>query len=281
MSFEASVAEAIEDLLRGGLTTTSQATLQVLESAFQEAARQGRLRLGLAIRGTLEELRRYCEGSPEFSARRLQALQTRAWLLAKKPPEEPGKPDLRSELELVGLGVQLKRLSGDHVAIEWRLRALFDKQPLIWSSVSPHKWKEDVPLEAYLAIPLKQGFAPAVFLEGKVVKLSHCLVNDGRLSLKPESQAHIQEPFREWETLAEKPDRTVWQNYRPSPLDNETEPQQEVLLEDGTYGLLHYHRCQRIFQPLSRLTRTGPEFLNIDRGKVNPKLALKVFYKTK
>jgi hypothetical protein len=48
-------------------------------------------------------------------------------------------------------------------------RAGGDKEKLVWSCVFPLPPGKEVPPEAFLQLPLRQGFKPQLFLDGVVV----------------------------------------------------------------------------------------------------------------
>ena len=127
---------AVEDMLLSGLTTASEATRQMLNVAFQEAARLRLLRLGSTLRVANEELGRFTRNDPDFSRKRLALFLNRTWLLSHGLARALREKDdaqltllLRApantgvdRLEVVTLGVVKKVIRGVVVTFEFRLR---------------------------------------------------------------------------------------------------------------------------------------------------------------
>ena len=248
---------AVEELLLGGLTTASQATQQALNVAFQEASRFGLLRLGSTLRAANEELGRYVRQVPEFSRKRLFFFLNRAWLLghglaraARDNDQAAWERILFSNvsqpvdrLDVVALGVS-KKASSAFCAFEFRLRAVDDGRPLLWSCVFPVKPGSDLPAEAYLQLPQKQKFVGAVFLDRKAVVIEKAAVSVdaagvGRIALNDQSTVVAGEPFTEWTRFMSWHPGTAAERIRahqPGPLDLEVELQEEIVLADYEIG---------------------------------------------
>ncbi len=253
------VAAAIEDLLLGGLTATSSTTVRILEACFQEAARARLLRLGICLRAAAEELARFSVPNSGFSAGRLQTLLSRAWVLSRAIERaiadkdaallarllEPTLEEPCDQLEAVTLGVIPRIVAGSYVAFEFRLRAtrsssLSRTSSLLWSCILPFRKDSAVPMEAYLLMPLKQGFVPALFLERKRVvfsqiTISHTPAGSVRLFLGDKSRVSAGEAPVDWKALAcWDPAAAVnrLSRHEPSPLDLDTDPEEEVFLEN-------------------------------------------------
>lgn len=252
------VVVLIEELVLNGLSGASQATLERLEQAFQETARAGHLRLGLCLRAAGEEMAAFLKAEDEFSARRLYASLVRAWWLARRPVPAAAAPQLYGQLEVVAVGVSPRLVSGGLVAFDWRLRRLDDGRALLWSCLVPHRWPGDVPLEVMLAVPQKQGFAPASLLERRRLHFQNCTVAAGRLSLGPDSKLRLGEPFQAWSELIGW-DKAGWrsqlQAYRPGPSDSELELQAEICL---TRYQLHEDRVEADGVSFSLVIPRGP-----------------------
>ena len=258
----ASVTRCIEELMLGGLTVASRATCQTLELAFKEAARVRLLRLAVCLRSAAEELARYERGDEAFSRHRLHAHLVRAWLLSTAieravGDEHAGALDTLlgspsempfDRLEVVGIGVIPRIVAGAYVAFELRLRALeaadggiLPGTPLTWSCVIPHKTAGDVPPEAFLALPQRQGFSPAIFLERRRVVLERCAVivepsGARRISLGGQSKVTPGAPVASWPLQPWDPAPFLERlaSYRPLPTDLDVELREEVLLDGAS-----------------------------------------------
>jgi len=183
------LAVAIEELLLTGLTTASEATIQILNISFQEASRAGLLRLGSTLRVACEELIRYTREQPEFSSKRFSFFLNRTWLLSKgllKAIKEDDRDEFErltwsvpvtpcEKLEVVTLGVSKKYVAGAFCSFEFRMRSvgtagegIEEGQKLIWSVVFPVKPKQDIPPESFLHLPQKQKFIAYCLVEGRI-----------------------------------------------------------------------------------------------------------------
>jgi hypothetical protein len=269
------LARSAEELLRGGLTTASEATRQKLGVAFQEASRVRLLRLGSTLRGAHEELGRFTRNEAGFSRRRLCFFLNRAWLLSHGLARALRAGDDREferlvwvpagvpvgRLEVVTLGVAKRVAAGAFVAFEFRLRAVAAAGPvaagqrLAWSCVFPVKPGVNISAEVYLHLPRKQQFPASHFLEGRTLVLEQVAValdeHGGRVSLGEASTVTRGEPFTAWEQFQSWDPREALarvEAHRPGPLDLEVELQEEVVLHgweigepaDGTDGQTVY-----------------------------------------
>jgi hypothetical protein len=252
------VSSAIEELLLGGLTTSSEATRQALGVAMQEAARLRWLRLGSSLRVASEELARFTNHDASFSPRRLSFFLNRSWLVARGlhqaltaadeklydrliwiPPTQPA-----ARLDVVCLGAAKKVSVNAFVAFEFRLREVNEGRPLVWSCVFPIKPGLDIPAEGFLHLPQKQKFNAAIFLEGKVLTVANAAVTAdesgvGRIQLGETSTVTAGKSFANWaKYLAWNPDsiRQRLKVHNAGPLDLGTELQEEIVLEDYAIG---------------------------------------------
>jgi len=243
------LVRTIEELLLGGLTTASPATLQALGVSFQESSRHGFLRLGSTLRVAQEELGRFVRHEPEFARKRLFFFLNRAWLLAQALRSAdaagrerilgnvPGQPV--DQLEVVVLGVG-KKVSSSFCAFEFRLRSVGDGRPFVWSCIFPVKPGSDLPAETYLQLPQKQKFVAAVFLHAATVSITRANVSTdgaglGRISLTESSTVVAGQPFADWQRYLEWTPATALARvraHRAGPLDLEVELQEEIVLTD-------------------------------------------------
>lgn len=259
------LSKAVEDLLLSGLTAASNATIERLDVSFKEASRMKLLRLGSTLRIANEEIVRFTSGAPQFSARRLVFFLGRAWLLASAmrqaidagdqqaldrlqvtPPAQPIE-----KLRFAVLGVAKRVVPGAFAGFDFRLRSLgaagpADKEPLVWSCVFPLRKDLDLPAEAFLHLPQKQGFKPSLLLERKVVEVTTCAVSrqpgaTTRLVLGEASRMTTGEPFTDWQSLLGWDIRQAaarLEAHRPTPMDLEIELQEEVFIADWQPGEL-------------------------------------------
>src|SRR5262249_52933727 len=224
----AQLGAAVEELLRAGLTTASEATRQTLAAAMQEAARFRLLRLGSTLRTATEELTRFTAHDPTFSRTRLTFFLSRAWLLSRglthalQTADEkeydrltwspPPQPLPRAEVGCVGGGKKVA--AGASVAFEFRFRAVAGAAPvtagrrLAWSVVFPLKPGLAIPPEGFLHLPQKQKFAPFLLLERKTISIQNATVSGdetgaGRLSLTDQSTVTQGKPFTDWDRFLE------------------------------------------------------------------------------
>jgi hypothetical protein len=261
----AELAGAVEELLLSGLTTASDATLQTLHAAMQEAARFRLLRLGSTLRTAIEELTRFTAQDASFSRRRLTFFLSRAWLLSRglahalRTSEEreydrltwsPAQQPL-ARVEVVCIGVVKKVAVGTFVAFDFRFRAVADAppvtagQPLTWSAVFPLKPGSKVPPEGFLHLPQKQKFTPFLFLDRGTATIERAMIagegsGSGRLSLTDQSTVVPGKAFTEWDQFLHwSPEPAVERirRHTPGPLDLDTELQEDIVLRDYTIGV--------------------------------------------
>lgn len=256
------LANAVEELLLGGLTTATDATRATLAGALQEAARMRLLRLGAVLRVLADDLTRFANHDPLLSPRRLTLFLNRGWLIAKglshalRTGDEkefdrlnatPATQPLKA-VEVACLGV-VKRVTAAVVRFEFRCRALTASAPVAagdsvaWSFTQPVTAKE-IPAEAFLHLPQKQKFPPFCFLEGKAVSIGKAAVvpDDGggwRVALGDDSTVSAGGPFDGWERFrAWTPDAALDRlaSRKPGPLDLDTELQEEIVLRGYSVG---------------------------------------------
>jgi hypothetical protein len=257
------LAGAVEELLLSGLTTASEATRQTINVAMQEAARFRLLRLGSGLRASMEELGRFTKHDAAFSRRRLAFFLNRSWLICRglshalqtgnekeydrlnwSPPTVAAPA-----IEAVCLGAVKKVAAGAFVAFDFRLRAIKENGPvklgqkLTWSAVFPLKPGLDIPAEGFLHLPQKQKFTPNLFLDKKAISFQNAAVSadesSGRITLNDQSKVMITGDFSSWSQYLEWSPATALQRlaaHKTSPLDLDTELQEEVVLRDYQIG---------------------------------------------
>lgn len=275
------LSQAVEELLLAGMTAASKSTVERLDVSFKEASRMKLLRLGSTLRIANEEIVRFTSGSPQFSARRLSFFLGRAWLLASAmrkaihAGDQPALDRLQftppavpvEKLRVVVLGVGKRVVPGAFASFDFRLRAVAaadpvaDHEPLIWSCVFPLRKNLDLPSEAFLHLPQKQGFKPSILLERKVVQIIKCAVSPQpgsatRLVLGEASKLVADNEFTDWAShfrwdLPQAASRV--QAHRPTPMELDVELQEEVFLSGWQPGPL-------------RQTDSGYDILPIDAG---------------
>lgn len=255
------LARAIEDLVRTGLTSATEATRQKLDASFKEASRMKLLRLGATLRYVNEEVGRFLAHSDAFSARRFVFFIHRAWLLARGLAEALQEKNDRvlarlsgagargpaptGALEVVTLGVFARSVQST-CTFDFRLRVVRADDPaqvgrsLVFGLVFARK-SADIPAEAYLHLPQPQKFAPKIFTEGKVLAISGAAIapderGGGRLLLGPGGRVTQQaRPAGGWTPLLQwqmRPALARARAHAPSPLDLPNELQEEVVLAD-------------------------------------------------
>lgn len=259
----AELSQTLEEILRAGLTAASKSSLERLDVTFKEAARMKLLRLGNNLRIANEEISRFTSGSTQFSARRLAFFLSRTWLLAAAMQKALAANDDAQlhnllatssaqpveKLRAVTLGI-VKRLLPGAATFDFRLRALEAAGPirknesLIWSAVFPMRKDLDLPVEAFLHLPQKQKFKPAIFVEKKVLEFTRCAVapqptSATRLLLSDASTVAATTPFTDWLSFWSTPLTDALTQaaarldaWKPSPLDLEIEFQEELFLSD-------------------------------------------------
>lgn len=257
------LARAIEDLIRTGLTSATQATRDKLDVSFKEASRMKLLRLGTTLRYVNEEVGRFLADSQDFSARRFVFFTHRAWLLARGLAEALKERNDRvlirlsgasardpipvRSLDLITLGVFARSVQST-CTFDFRLRVLAADDPalvgrsLIFGLVFGRK-SLDIAAEAFLHLPQPQKYLPKLFTERKIVTVTGAAIvpderGGGRLLIGPRGaatqQAHAPgtwEPYLAWDIHAAL---ARAQTHLPSPLDLPNELQEEVFLTDWT-----------------------------------------------
>lgn len=256
----AELAKIVEDLVRTGLTSATQATRTRLDGAFKEAARTKLLRLGASLRYVSEEVGRFLADDGSFAARRYAFFLHRSWLLAKGIGFAIAEKDARlvasltsgasgtpkpagGPLEVVVLGVH-KRVAKTICTFDFRMRVTKAPSPalsgksLVFSLVFSRK--ADVPAEAYLHLPQPQRFAPKILRDKTTLAITDAAIlpddrGGGRLVLGPKSTVVPGKTFGGWTGhYGWDPDgaeRRV-RRHAPSPLDLAVEMQEEIVLED-------------------------------------------------
>ena len=257
------LARAIEDLLRTGLTSATQATRDKLDVSFKEASRMKLLRLGTTLRYVNEEVGRFLARSDDFSARRFLFFTHRAWLLARglagalkenndlllaRLSGAGGRPPTPvSSLHLVTLGVFARAVQST-CAFDFRLRVLAADDPaligktLVFGLVFGRK-SMDIPAAAFLHLPQPQKYLPKLLAEPRIFTVTGAAIapderGGGRLLLGPRGTVTQQaaapttwEPYLTWDIHAAL---ARAQAHLPSPLDLPNELQEEVCLRDWT-----------------------------------------------
>jgi hypothetical protein len=260
------LSKAVEELLLVGLTAASQSTVERLDVSFKEASRMKLLRLGSTLRIANEEIVRFTSGSTQFSAKRLAFFLGRAWLLASAmrqaidsgdqqaldrlqftPPAQPVE-----KLSVVVLGVAKRVVPGAFASFDFRMRALgatgplADKEPLLWSCVFPLRKDLDLPAEAFLHLPQKQGFKPSILLERKLVDVAKCAVSPQpggatRLVLGESSKVTVGMNFTDWSSLLHWDVRRAAERlvaHHPTPMDLDVELAEEAFIAQWEPGPL-------------------------------------------
>jgi hypothetical protein len=258
--------QAVEELLRAGLTAASRATIERIDVSFKEASRMKLLRLGSTLRIANEEIGRFTAGAAQFSARRLAFFLGRAWLLAtamRKALDEQDDAALAGllatpstqpveQLRVVTLGIGKRVVPGAFASFDFRLRAIgaagpvADQEPLIWSCVFPLRKDLDLPSEAFLHLPQKQKFKPSMLVEKDVVEVTRCAVSRppgsaARLVLGDASELKPAGRFTDWQSLLSwdlHQAAARLDQHRPTPMDLEVELQEELYLPEWRPGEL-------------------------------------------
>lgn len=258
------LAEAVEELLLGGLTTASEATRQTLALAMQEASRSRLLRLGSTLRVGNEELGRFTRQDPAFSRRRLAFFLNRSWVLGRglahalREADEPAFDRLNwtppaqpmPMAEVVCLGAVKKVAAGAFVAFEFRLRTIADAPTvaagarLTWSAIFPIKAGLEIPPEGFLHLQQKQKFVPHIFLDERTIVIRDAMLatdesGGGRITLTERSTVTPGYPFGDWARFLDWSPATAAERigrHRAGPLDLDVELQEEVVLRDYAIG---------------------------------------------
>jgi hypothetical protein len=257
------LARAIEDLLRTGLTSATEATRQKLDVSFKEASRMKLLRLGVTLRYVNEEVGRFLAHSDAFSAKRFVFFTHRAWLLARGLGEALQEKNDRvlarlsgsgardpapvRSIDVVTLGV-FSRTVQNNCSFEFRLRVVKADDPallgrsLVFGLVFGRK-SADISAEAFLHLPQPQKYHPKIFTERQVLTVTGAAIafddrGGGRLLIGPKGTvtqhgklADGWEPYTAWQV---GPALARARAHVPSPLDLPNELQEEVVLADWT-----------------------------------------------
>lgn len=254
----------VEELLLAGLTAASKSTIERIDVSFKEASRMRLLRLGSTLRIANEEISRFIGGSPQFSSRRLAFFLGRAWFLADSmrraiaAGDSAGLDRLMATpvtqplemLKVVTLGISKRVVPGAFAGFDFRLRTveaagpLAAGEPLVWSSIFPMRKDLELPAEAFLQLPQKQKFKPALFLDKRIVQIARCAVHRQpntvtRLILGETSEVTAADAFSDWKRfwtwdVREASGRLL--AHRPTPLDLEVELQEDVFFDQWTAG---------------------------------------------
>ncbi|MBK9753456.1 MAG: hypothetical protein IPO88_08115 [Nannocystis sp.] len=255
------LARAIEDLVRTGLTSATEATRQKLDVSFKEASRMKLLRLGATLRYVNEEVGRFLAHSEAFSAKRFVFFTHRAWLLARGLAEALAAKNDRVLARLSGTGARdplpvrsidvvtlgvFARTVQNTCTFEFRLRVVKAEDPalvgrsLVFGLVFGRK-SADITAEAFLHLPQPQKYHPKIFSERMVLTVTGAAIalderGGGRLLLGPKGTVTQQgklaggwEPYLEWQM---GPALARARALVPSPLDLPNELQEEVVLAD-------------------------------------------------
>ncbi|HEY0137355.1 MAG TPA: hypothetical protein VGB85_24900, partial [Nannocystis sp.] len=167
------LSRAIEDLVRTGLTSATQATRDKLDVSFKEASRMKLPRLGATLRYVNEEVGRFIAHSDAFSAKRFVFFTHRAWLLAHGLAAALEEKNDRLLARLAGTGARdpipvrsidvvtlgmFTRSVQNSCSFEFRLRVVKAEDPtlvgrsLVLGFVFARK-STDIIAEAYLHLP--------------------------------------------------------------------------------------------------------------------------------
>ena len=257
------LARALEDLVRTGLTSATEATRQKLDVSFKEASRMKLLRLGATLRYVNEEVGRFLAHSEAFSARRFVFFTHRAWLLARGLGEALQEKNDRvlarlsgtgahdpapiRSIDVVTLGV-FSRTVQNTCTFDFRLRVVKADDPahvgrsLVFGLVFGRK-SVDISAEAFLHLPQPQKYHPKILTERQVLCVSGAAIafderGGGRLLLGPKGNMVQQgKPAGGWESYLNwqiGPALARARAHAPSPLDLPNELQEEVVLADWT-----------------------------------------------
>ena len=257
------LARAIEDLVRTGLTSATEATRQKLDVSFKEASRMKLLRLGATLRYVNEEVGRFLAHSEQFSAKRFVFFTHRAWLLARGLAEALHEKNDRVLARLSGTGARdpapirsidvvtlgvFSRTVQNTCTFDFRLRVVKADDPahvgrsLVFGLVFGRK-SVDISAEAFLHLPQPQKYHPKIFTERLVLSVRGAAIafderGGGRLLIGPKGAVAQQgkleggwKPYLEWQM---GPALARARAHVPSPLDLPNELQEEVVLADWT-----------------------------------------------
>jgi hypothetical protein len=256
------LAFAIEDLVRTGLTSATDATRQKLDVSFKEASRMKLLRLGASLRYVNEEVGRFLAHADSFSAKRLVFFAHRSWLLARGIGlalrerndlvlarllmQSARAPVPVKSIAVVTLGVYTRSVQ-TACTFDFRLRVVKADDPtlvgraLVLGLVFGRKSTE-VTAEAFLHLPQPQQFEPIVFTEPRVVTITASAIalderGGGRLLLGPKATVTLGKAHKQWAPLLAFAMEPLLARIRAqpiTPLDLPVEVQDEVVLRDWT-----------------------------------------------
>ncbi len=266
------LVRAVEELLRTGLVSATEATRAKLDATFKEASRHKLLRIGASLRYVNEEVGRYLADDGTFVARRFGLFLHRAWLLARGFANAlrsqnrataqrlamgaGGGARSIKKIEVVTLGV-LKGVVSTACTFDFKLRVVGggpDCRDLLgrtvtWSFVFARK-TASVPAEAYLHLPQVQKYVPTLLLEPNHVVVENCALTSDergnlRMALGPPSTVSAGAAVTDWAALyqwnvAAAHARVAAQLV--SPLDLAVETQEEVMLTQWS-ATLDQDRC--------------------------------------
>lgn len=258
------LSRAVEDLVRTGLTSATESTRAKLDASFKEASRRKLTRFGAVLRNVNDDVNRFLAHDEAFSIRRFSLMLHRAWVLARGIAKGLREKDDRlvasllggasaaapprpaASIEVVTLGV-FKRILAAAYTFDFKLRVVGGKDPalagraLTYSLVFPRKADARgrvLPAEANLQLPQPQQFAPKVFCQGKVVRITDCAVvlddrGSGRLLLGPKSAVAEAGSYTAWDDLFRFDPAAALSRARaqvPTPLDLAAETLEEVVV---------------------------------------------------
>lgn len=279
------VVHTVESLMGSGLSSASPSITDQFQLAFEQATKCRQLRLGSNLRLVNEELKRFFNDDTQFSERRLALFLNRCWQMSRQliegavtlPAVDAHRhSEVLDEISVVIQGVIKKTVPGVFCALEFRLRRtdgeVYNK-PLLWSCLLATADKLNIKPESLLALEQPQKFKPSVFLKSAVLMKNVRLVEDDgawRLQLGAESEVVAED----MEVLA--PDNTGhWsldrvasavEDWKPSPLDLEIQPQFEVYLDNWSIDEELTHTALE-GKVLFRLSSSGKRmYLCVDSG---------------
>lgn len=255
--------QSISEIYTSGLTTASSSSSNLLSLCFQEASKNGLLRLGSAIKIAGDELNRYITGDDDFSHNRLNFFLTRAWLLAgglenainTKNQDQWNTLMMTPKIKklqhctVITMGV-IKRIVRDSIAaFEFRFKIIDSSDRslpglfALWSCVFPLKTLEFVP-EAFLHLPRKQKFRPIDFLNKKTIEFKNCGVSIDnydrvRINLGEKSEVAYGSLYKNWPGYFQCDYSKLYNNissYEINPLELEMEFQHEVVFDTWKYN---------------------------------------------
>ena len=255
-----SLSASIEQVLMAGLTTAGASTQEQLAVSMKEAARMRLLRLGATIRVIGEELSRFDKVPAKFSPQKLSFFLNRTWILCRGIAQSIEGKDAAAlakllanpqtvavkELRAAVIGVGKRVAPGIFSAFEFRMIALGDSEcvtrgmQVVWSTVFPAKGGAQIPAEAFLQLPQKQGFKPSILLSKKAIVISDASVSIdsggvARLALAEGSKITTSDKPIAWDGLVSwNPAKAAVRvaEAKISPIDLDIEMQELVKLDD-------------------------------------------------